>query len=1218
MVSVACPKCTKAFRAPPEAVGHTARCRKCGATFTVVATTPTRPQSRTSSPQQSQADGNPGSESNPTGTRPKSSGLILPILTNPSATMSLPADAARSGPTSPKAGSTGEDAGSTRSRSGPPLPASSRDPLDGSTPAQIGRFEVRGWVGEGSFAEVYLGYDRHLDREVAIKVAKPGTLGSPRRVKRFLREARAAGNLRHPNIVPLFETGEDNGRPFLVSAFIRGRTLGAAIKEFRDRREVFDYRVAVRIVRKLASALAYAHDEGIVHRDLKPDNVMLDEKGEPLLMDFGLAARTEPEGEERLSRDGLAIGTPAYMSPEQARADLSQVGPAADQYAVGCTLYELLTGQTPFAGPPPVQLLLHQTKDPVRPSRFNKFVPPDLDAICLKCLAKDPKDRYASAADLAEDLDRFLRGEPVLARRQTLRYLAGKFVRRYKQSLAITAVILLSALGGTATAFFKINHERTLALNASREASDAKTESQGAYREALSAQNEKQKAYDELAQQSYDGFIALAERELATRNDVGLADSLLRKCPEKYRGWEWYYLSRLRDSDPIRSDPKDRHDRGIWSVSYSPDGRQFATSSIDSTVRVWDAATGNRLLTYKGHSLPLPASVGNVLPVPNVVTLPDPTKLFPFPIPKPPLPGPQMLPEGVSKALPIVPVTCVAFSPDGRSVASGSAAPSGDPLRPKELRGVVRIWDPDTGKDILTFANQVGIVLSLAYSPDGKRIASSSINDDNSFVVWDAKTGAVIKVIRGHTSHVHRLRYSPDGKLIASVDTDGMLRLWDANTFEVVRASKVHSTATLEAAFSPKGDRIATGGTDGTVRVWDVVTGAKVFELRGHYGTTMAIVYSPDGQRIATSGFDNTVRLWDAANGQEKLTLRGHSDMVWGVAFSPDGSKIVSASFDCDFRIWDTVPRSEPTGPGLFTITGPADRVNVLAFNRNDSLLVTGGWDNTVRLWDGHTGAPRRTLSGHTTSVFGVAFDPRGERIASSSWDHTVKVWETATGRELLTFHGHKAPVQSVAFSPDGRRIASTGWDGRVLIWDAATGENTIVCDKFLGIAAPTVCVAFSPDGRRIATGRTDRLIIVWDAESGRELFTLEGHEGAIPCVRFSPDGKLLASAGWDLTAKIWDVSDRDSGRLVTTIKGHTDRVHGVAFSPDGSRLATVGDDKTVRVWDPKTGKEIESLRRQHRAGVWSVEFTHDGKRLATACWSPSGWVKTWDVTAGR
>ena len=1085
---------------------------------------------------------------------------------------------------------------STLDSSAPPTASAGRD-----LPKQIGRFQVRGFLGAGAFGTVYRAHDPQLDREVALKVA-PATQ-SAERLQRFRREAKAAAGLRHPNIVPLFEAGTADGHLFLASAFVPGTTLEDALLD--DNADGLPPERAATIVRKLADALAYAHGQKVLHRDVKSANVMLDPDGEPHLLDFGLARRSEDA--DRMTADGSVLGTPAYMAPEIADGGQARWAPAVDQYALGIVLYELLTGRTPFAGPIEIVLALHRMRDPGRPSKKNPAVPRDLDAICLKCLEKEPARRYASAAALRDDLDRFLRGDPVLARRQSYRYLMGKFARRYRTQLRVAAAVLLVAVSGTAFAFYKIDHARQEAIKAN---TDLSREQQ-----ALVEKNE------QFEDQLYTNWIGVAERELTARGDglagdVGLASSLLARCPEKRRGWEWHYLMRLRDGPPPPTDKAERHERGLWGVSYSPDGKRFATASIDGTVRVWDAATGRRQFVYEGHTLPLTMIDRNTLPVPIPKGMPLPLNPFKL-LPKVPLPVPDpaaVLHGAVKDVLPSIPVKCVAFSPDGRSVASGSVALGTDPLKPKELRGVVKIWNPENGSEEVTFAGQVGVVLSIAYSPDGKRIASSSINDDHSFVVWDTKTGGVLGVIRGHTSHVQKLRYSPDGKFIAAGDNGGTLRLWDAATFEEVRAIPAHTATVVDVTFTPTGERVATSSNDGTVRVWDVATGERAQELRGHHGAALAVTYSPDGKRIATGGFDNTIRLWDAVSGAERLTLRGHTDMVWGVAFSPDGGKIVSASFDRDFKIWDTAPRSETTGPGLFTIASPtSDRVNVLAFGPGDGLLATGGWDNAVRLWDGRTGALRRTLAGHTGVVFGVAFNRDGTRIASSSWDHTVKVWDTATGREVLTFNGHKAPVQSVAFSPDGKQIASTGWDGRVLIWDAATGEVAIVCDKLLGIALPTVSVAFSPDGRRIATGRTDRSVVVWDAESGRATCTLEGHEGVVPCVRFSPDGQLLATASWDKTAKVWDVSGR-VGRLVRTLEGHADRVHGVAFSPDGARIATAGDDKTVRVWDAKTGVEVESLRRRHRAGVWSVAFSGDGKRLATACWSPDGWVRTWDA----
>jgi tetratricopeptide (TPR) repeat protein len=327
-------------------------------------------------------------------------------------------------------------------------------------PAKIGRFLIRGFLGAGAFGTVYRAYDPQLEREVALKVAKAAGQ-SPERIQRFRREARAAAGLRHPHIVPLFEAGEVDGHLYLASAFVPGKTLEEAIHEQGSK---LPPEQAATIVRKLADALAYAHSQGVLHRDVKSANVLLDPAGDPHLLDFGLARRTEDQ--ERMTVAGAVLGTAAYLAPEAARGDQSRWTPAVDQYALGIVLYELLTGHPPFSGPIELVLALHQTQEPERPSRQNPAVPRDLEAICLKCLEKEPQHRYASAGDLAADLDRFRRGEPVVARRQTLRYLAGKFIRRYRRPLAVAAGVVLLAVIGVAAAFVKINAERDEAIQA--------------------------------------------------------------------------------------------------------------------------------------------------------------------------------------------------------------------------------------------------------------------------------------------------------------------------------------------------------------------------------------------------------------------------------------------------------------------------------------------------------------------------------------------------------------------------------------------------------------------------------------------------------------------------------------------------------------------------------------------------------------------------------
>jgi WD40 repeat protein/tRNA A-37 threonylcarbamoyl transferase component Bud32 len=1033
------------------------------------------------------------------------------------------------------------------------------DPLRTGRPAAVptsfGDYEVLEELGKGGMGVVYKARQVKLDRVVALKMIRSAGLTNTEERARFEVEARAVARLQHPNIVQVFEVGAHQETPFLALEFVAGGNLADQIRGVP-----WEARRAAELVQRLARAVHHAHENGVVHRDLKPANVLLSATGEPKVSDFGLAKRIDTDAD--LTRSGMIVGTPSYMAPEQASGKGKQVGPAADVWALGAILYELLTGRSPFGGATVADTLVQvQLSEPVPPSRLIARLPRDLETICLKCLEKHPRQRYGKAADVAEDLGRFLEGRTITARPVGALARGWRWCRRNRAVAALAAsVFALLVLAALSAATAALQY---------RAKADAESKARLDLEEQQRVLAEQNRVLEEqrqvLEEQLYDNSIAVAERELTLNHDVGLASKLLERCPQRLRGWEWHYLMRLRDGNPP---PLKGHKAGVWMAAFSPDGSRVATASVDGTVILWDAASGNVVGTYSKH----------------------------FPIP----------------------VTCLAFSPDGRRIASASFVPN--LFNKQKSEGVINVWDVQTRETVFTFRQHQGVVLSLDFSPDGKRIASSSINEDNSFVVWDAGTGAVIQVVRGHTSHVHRLRFRADGGLLASASTDGTVKLWDPATFREVRSIDAHPAPVVDVAFSPDGARFATAGQDGEVRVWETATGALALTptgtpmaLRGHTGSALSVAYSPDGRRLVSAGYDKTVRLWDAISGKEKITLRGHEDLVWSVAFSPDGQRVLSGSFDSQARIWDATPLQERTGPGLFTVAGHTDRVNSVAFSPDGRYLASGSWDRTIRLWDGLSGAELRTLEGHTGSVWSVAFSPDGTRLASASWDHTLKIWDLATGRVLRTLKGHTAPVQCVAFSPDGTRLVSGGWDGLVKVWDVETGKETATCDAF---AFPTMSVAFSPDGKRLASGRGDRSVIIWDAATGKELLVLRGHKGAVPGVAFSPDGKRLVSTSWDHTMKLWDVEpERPSGafpdRLVRTFTGHTDRVNCVAFSPDGKRIASASDDKRVRIWDVDTGEEVQPPYL-HRGDVWSVAFSPDGRRVVTGCWAPAAWVKTW------
>ena len=489
----------------------------------------------------------------------------------------------------------------------------------GSSPQRLGRFEVYEKLGGGAFGVVFRAFDPQLEREVALKVPRPGTLDDAEAVERFLREAKAAAKLRHPNIVPIYDAGRDGEQYYIASAFISGHPLDKAVEA-----GAVEPRRAARIVRELAEAFDYAHRQGILHRDIKPANVMLDDKDHPHVMDFGLARLDTAAS--KLTQDGTVMGTPAYMSPEQAAGENDRVKAASDQYSLGVLFYELLTGKTPFSGPPQIVIVNVLTQPPKPPRTLKPDVPRDLETICLKAMAKEPGHRYASCREFAEDLRRWLAGEPITVRRVSYAERLVRWCQRNRvlASLVATAALLLVAVAVVST----VSAVRLKDL-ADRERNETKR----ANKETENAQRERTKALDLAAADNARQQTKLAKRNLYAahmnltqlawedarvgavlellerwRPQEQSAESRSNRSPmansaetavDDLRGFEWYYWDRLCHSYLLELKG---HTGTVNCVAFSADGKRLSSASDDQTVKLWDVASGQEMLTLKGHT----------------------------------------------------------------------------------------------------------------------------------------------------------------------------------------------------------------------------------------------------------------------------------------------------------------------------------------------------------------------------------------------------------------------------------------------------------------------------------------------------------------------------------------------------------------------------------------------------------------------------------------
>jgi WD40 repeat protein len=1035
---------------------------------------------------------------------------------------------------------------------------------------QLGRFTIRAELGRGGFGIVYLAFDTRLGREVALKVPRPDRVQNAAIWGRFAREARLAASLDHEAIVAVLDAGLIDGTFYLATAYQSGEPLSRWITRFPGG---VSPRAAANLMSRLASGLAYAHGRGVLHRDLKPGNVLMVSAGGrpigddappevPRITDFGLGTFHDEDDTGTLT--GFWLGTPPYMAPEQVLPDRGPVDARADVYALGAIFYELLTGRPVYDSPTiwSLSVRLGRGEPPIQPRHLRRDIPRDLETICLKCLDHAPERRYGSAAELCDDLSRFLHGVPVLARPRPAWARLGLWARRHPNRAGLlggvtAAVLLIAGLTAWHQATLSASNTRLNLANRELKETVAKLKStMDELRATEAAERHTLYAADiQLAAQELEsGRVALAQstlrRQRPTPGEIDIRDFTWRLLWN--RATRSYEVAPLSDFSWLKSKgdgapPTGGRYERLFSGDIVLDPRGISSANLGETV-LYNGRFSRFFITGdRGQDL---------------------TSLWHDD-------GRREIALELPRARPLL-------SQDGRMLALSDLnwiATSGEAPPPKILR-----FDPAPRgtniPDVVESMNprviEVPAAFAMSFSGDGRTLALQAQASDMPLVpiIYDLKSerGASFPSQmfelsigrnlppqasardRGLTA---KLVLSSDGRLAARTGWSPKVRVFDTASGKSVWTldTKTYGESALVSclAFSPDGDVLVTGDIGGDVRVWNTADGALRARFPGNLGFIRAVGWYPDARTVAIiAPGEDTIRFWNYAPTPQPPDTMNHGDEVWDLAFLDGGAVLASAGDDHRIRLWDAA-RCKP----LAVIADHRSLVSTLAVGRDDRIY-SGDYQGEIE-----TCTVRNGTVSHSGSVGPSQF--RGK------------------------------PIRALARSPDGRYLAASGTSANVWVRDTVEGR-----DRFLSPPhrKNLYAMAFSPDGRTLAIGSDDRTITLWDLP-GFVLHATIPSRGEISCLAFAPDSDQFASGDSEGRIQFWRRADPS---LAGTVERATETggVWDLAFSPGGRTLASGGDDATVRLWDPASMRELSKFSG-HNAKVHAVAFSPDGLVLASA-----------------
>ncbi|MFH1747894.1 MAG: serine/threonine-protein kinase [Planctomycetota bacterium] len=974
-------------------------------------------------------------------------------------------------------------------------------------PRRIGRYEIIRMIGEGGMGTVYEAQQEQPWRRVALKVIRPG-LAAGHLLRRFQQEADVLGQLQHPGIAQIHEAGVAEvttaagvgiRQPFFAMELIRGGPLSE-----HARSRGLGTRARLELVARICDAVQHAHQKGVIHRDLKPGNILVDESGQPKILDFGVARVTDADMQTITMQTGVGqlIGTIPYMSPEQVSAESRELDTRSDVYALGVILYELLSGSLPhdvhdLSIPQAVRKV--REEEPRRLGSVDRTLRGEIEIIVARALEKDKARRYQSASDLAADIRRHLRGEAIEAKRDSAFYVLRKTVARYRGLAAASALlfVLLAAFGIVSS--IQANRNRQLADGLATALTTSNIERGRLHTRAgyfLGAENLIWREHL-TSPQSNHSYWALWELysqnpSLAafTGHSLELYDSAFAVDGRTFASCSVDGTVKVWNAETFQpvADLKGPGD-ATRSVAYSPDGRWIAAAGLDGTVMVWDATTYELLRTLRGH-------------------------------------------DG--------PVHAVDFAADGRHLVSGGEDTT------------VRVWDVATGVCANVLVEHQAPLGAVCFNHGAGILATSSY--DGTIKLWKGLAGPSTATLVDPARATVALALSSDGRKLASGNRDRVIKLWNLTDPPSAETLGTPTNGHVRyLAFGPDDETLLSGGWYRIDR-WDLATGEHQPIVT--YGVTGGSM-RPDG-RIVVAGFEGgPIRATDISIDAGQIRLGGKSNR--GVASVSPNGRVIACGDDTDqVRLWETA-----TGRLLARLPSPTWRWSSAHFHPSGKIIATCGANGVVQVWDLATGTRTYSFEGvHVTTGQSLSFSPDGQLMAVTRPDQTVQLRDVGTGDVLATLPSLGSEVLAARFSSDGRMIATTQRGDTVALW-TETGEplGTLAC----GYAPWTV--GFSPDGRKLAVGGWSYDFQIWDLETRQLEARLGESKSVVWGVAFRPsDMNILATCSGDGSVMLWDLSERRN-ILTLEPFGGADAL-SVSFTPDGKTLVAAGFDGSLCVWD--------------------------------------------------